>query len=357
MADGGAPAEPKAPKQAPQPGQMSQSLDEPVRGLEKVDDLKAPTQGTDRGDGGWPHRCIREPHSSVLLSCLGSERPTEPEEKVHHREFFGGVGSFTVLKHEHLSQSTMSGSFTLTSSTGGVTEYKGCFNGNPADDGPTPNGLGVRINPDGSSFAGEWKEPERGTWTCAWHRDRTRRAEEEPGQRVQEHLPASSVRDLLKEGFPHGQGEWKAAAPSCESYVGEWKRGKKHGYGTMKFNNGAPTAQTAHLQDATPEAVRAPRASVSELPKVAAFYRQTIAQDAVATTRRAAVALQHGRKAEVRQNYAQVVKDEEEMERLMARAAEDANEDALMVTQHDAKGHDIDALPYTDDEPETAHDE
>ena len=28
----------------------------------------------------------------------------------------------------------------------------------------------------------------------------------------------------------------------------------------------------------------------------------------------------------------QVVKDEEEMERLMARAAEDANEDALMVT-------------------------
>ncbi|CAK9038211.1 unnamed protein product [Durusdinium trenchii] len=156
MADGGAPAEPKAPKQAPQPGQMSQSLDEPVRGLEKVDDLK-----------------------------------------VHHREFFGGVGSFTVLKHEHLSQSTMSGSFTLTSSTGGVTEYKGCFNGNPADDGPTPNGLGVRINPDGSSFAGEWKE-----------------------------------------GFPHGQGEWKAAAPSCESYVGEWKRGKKHGYGTMKFNNG-----------------------------------------------------------------------------------------------------------------------
>ena len=39
------------------------------------------------------------------------------------------------------------------------------------------------------------------------------------------------------------------------------------------FAHGLETAQTAHLQDATPEAVRAPRASVSELPKVAAFYR------------------------------------------------------------------------------------
>ena len=39
----------------------------------------------------------------------------------------------------------------------------------------------VRVNPDGSSYSGEWKD-----------------------------------------GFPHGQGEWKAAEPS-ESYVGEWK--------------------------------------------------------------------------------------------------------------------------------------
>lgn len=143
-------------KQAAPGGFMSQSLDVPLRGLEVVEDLK-----------------------------------------VHHREFFGGVGSYTVLKHQHLSQSMMSGSFTSTASTGGTTEYRGCFNGNPQEEGPIPNGLGVRVNPDGSSYSGEWKD-----------------------------------------GFPHGQGEWKAAEPSCESYVGEWKRGKKHGFGTMKFNNG-----------------------------------------------------------------------------------------------------------------------
>jgi len=148
------PEVPVKPKK--QAGEMSQSLDVPIRGLEEVVDLK-----------------------------------------VHHREFFGGLGSYTVLKHEHLSQSTMSGSFTSTTSTGGTTEYRGCFNGNPKEEGPIPNGLGVRVNPDGSCYSGEWKD-----------------------------------------GFPHGQGEWKAGEPSCESYVGEWKRGKKHGFGTMKFKNG-----------------------------------------------------------------------------------------------------------------------
>ncbi|CAJ1421993.1 unnamed protein product [Effrenium voratum] len=139
-----------------EPGSMSQPLDEPLKGLEEVDELK-----------------------------------------VHHRDFFGGVGSFTVLHHQHLSHSAMSGSFTSTASNGGVTEYRGCFQGDPCHEGPVPKGPGVRINPDGSSYTGEWKD-----------------------------------------GFPHGHGEWKAAPPSCESYVGEWKRGKKHGFGIMKFASG-----------------------------------------------------------------------------------------------------------------------
>ncbi|CAJ1328739.1 unnamed protein product [Effrenium voratum] len=120
---------------------LSQPLDEPLKGLEEVDELK-----------------------------------------VHHRDFFGGVGSFTVLHHQHLSHSAMSGSFTSTASNGGVTEHRGCFQGDPCHEGPVPKGPGVRINPDGSSYTGEWKD-----------------------------------------GFPHGHGEWKAAPPSCESYVGEWK--------------------------------------------------------------------------------------------------------------------------------------
>eukprot|EP00438_Fugacium_kawagutii_P000169 Skav214247 [mRNA] locus=scaffold2045:320658:332345:- [translate_table: standard] len=83
--------------------------------------------------------------------------PQVDDLKVHHREFFGGTGSYTVLKHQHMSQSKMSGSFTSTVSTGGTTEYRGCFNGDPHEDGPIPNGLGVRVNPDGSSYSGEWK--------------------------------------------------------------------------------------------------------------------------------------------------------------------------------------------------------
>ena len=50
-----------------------------------------------------------------------------------------------------------------------MVRYRGCFNGDPQVEGPIPNGLGVRVNPDGSSYSGEWKD-----------------------------------------GFPHGQGEWKA---------------------------------------------------------------------------------------------------------------------------------------------------
>ena len=36
---------------------------------------------------------------------------------------------------------------------------------------------------------------------------------------------------------------------------------------------------------------------------------------------------------------------------IVAWVFEDAEEDALLVKQHDDKGRDIDALPYTDDDP------
>jgi len=150
-----APAEPPKAEEG-DAGSMSQSLDTPLKGLEEVDDLK-----------------------------------------VIHRDFPDGSGSFTVLHHQHLSKSMMSGSFTSTASNGGVTQYRGCFQGDPHHEGPIPKGLGVRINPDGSSYTGEWKD-----------------------------------------GQPHGHGEWKAAEPSCESYVGDWKCGKKHGFGIIKLANG-----------------------------------------------------------------------------------------------------------------------
>lgn len=39
------------------------------------------------------------------------------------------------------------------------------------------------------------------------------------------------------------------------------------------------------------------------------------------------------------------------MEKLMSRAAEDASEDAMLVRQQDAHGRNVDAIPYTDDDP------
>ncbi|CAE8614548.1 unnamed protein product [Polarella glacialis] len=117
--------------------------------------------------------------------------------KVMTREFPDGRGTFSLLHHQHLSKSMMSGVFESVSSAGGVTRYEGTFHGDPHQDGPVPNGQGVRTNPDGSTYSGQWKD-----------------------------------------GFPHGTGEWKAAEPSTESFVGEWQRGKKHGFGIMKFANG-----------------------------------------------------------------------------------------------------------------------
>lgn len=117
--------------------------------------------------------------------------------EVVQREFPDGQGNFEVLHNRELSKSLMSGKFQNCSSTGGVTRYEGTFLNDPHQERPLPHGQGLRENPDGSTYAGQWKD-----------------------------------------GFPDGRGEWKAPAPSCESYIGEWKKGKKHGFGRHNFANG-----------------------------------------------------------------------------------------------------------------------
>mmetsp|Transcript_53652 Transcript_53652/g.109137 ORF Transcript_53652/g.109137 Transcript_53652/m.109137 type:complete len:200 (-) Transcript_53652:6-605(-) len=74
-------------------------------------------------------------------------------------------------------------------------------------------------------------------------------------------------------------------------------------------------------------------------------------EESVERERHAALAVSKGQNLEAKKDYAQIAQNEEEMEKLMTRAAEDAEEDALLVKQHDDKGRDIDALPYTDDDP------
>mmetsp|Transcript_99976 Transcript_99976/g.214146 ORF Transcript_99976/g.214146 Transcript_99976/m.214146 type:complete len:263 (+) Transcript_99976:89-877(+) len=117
--------------------------------------------------------------------------------KVVTRKLPEGQGVFQALHNSNLSKSLMSGCFESVSSSGGVTVYEGTFLNDPNHERPTPSGQGVRTNPDGSCYAGQWKD-----------------------------------------GYPDGHGEWKAPPPSCESYVGEWRRGKKHGFGLQKFANG-----------------------------------------------------------------------------------------------------------------------
>lgn len=124
--------------------------------------------------------------------------PDEVQDlQIVRREFPGGRGQFEALHNAGLSLSLMSGRFESTSSTGGVTFYEGTFLNDPHGERPTPDGQGVRTNPDSSSYAGQWKK-----------------------------------------GYPDGQGEWRAPPPSCESYLGEWRRGKKHGFGLQNFSNG-----------------------------------------------------------------------------------------------------------------------
>jgi len=117
--------------------------------------------------------------------------------KIVTREFPDGQGKFEALHNEQMSNSLLSGTVQSTISTGGSTRYDGTFLNDPHNANPTPHGQGSRVNADGSVYTGQWKD-----------------------------------------GYPDGRGEWKAPAPSCESYLGDWKKGKKHGFGLQKFENG-----------------------------------------------------------------------------------------------------------------------
>eukprot|EP00747_Dinoflagellata_sp_TGD_P162756 gnl/TRDRNA2_/TRDRNA2_180715_c0_seq1.p1 gnl/TRDRNA2_/TRDRNA2_180715_c0~~gnl/TRDRNA2_/TRDRNA2_180715_c0_seq1.p1 ORF type:complete len:297 (-),score=52.98 gnl/TRDRNA2_/TRDRNA2_180715_c0_seq1:178-1011(-) len=113
------------------------------------------------------------------------------------REMADGRGKFEALHNCQLSRSLMSGTFEWSSNTGGTMRYDGTFLNDPESETPTPHGQGVRCNPDGSTYCGQWKN-----------------------------------------GLPDGSGEWKASSPSCASYVGDWKAGKRHGFGIQKFETG-----------------------------------------------------------------------------------------------------------------------
>ncbi|CAE7251209.1 unnamed protein product [Symbiodinium natans] len=77
-----------------------------------------------------------------------------------------------------------------------------------------------------------------------------------------------------------------------------------------------------------------------------------IFEDAVHRERHAAKMVGKGERASARADYAQMLEEEEKMEKLMDRAAEDAEEDAMLVLQQDKNGKDIDGQPYTDDPAE-----
>lgn len=113
------------------------------------------------------------------------------------RDYTEGAGKFEALHNTKLSKSLLSGSFESACSTGGVTKYEGTFLNDPHHEQPVPHGQGMRVNADGSQYSGQWKN-----------------------------------------GCPDGQGEWRGPPDSCESYVGEWLAGKRHGFGIHKFRNG-----------------------------------------------------------------------------------------------------------------------
>merc|ERR1719409_1355653 len=114
------------------------------------------------------------------------------------RELPDGQGKFEVIHNTQLSNSLMSGSFRAVSTIGGTSVYEGTFlNVDPHSEQPRPHGKGVRTNADGSTYTGQWKD-----------------------------------------GLPDGDGEYRAASPSVGSYLGEWRKGKKHGFGLVRFENG-----------------------------------------------------------------------------------------------------------------------
>jgi len=134
---------------------------------------------------------------SLDLPLAMPELDTVQDVQVVSRDFGDNKGSFAALHNMHLSKSIMTGTFTSASSSAGVTRYEGTFLNDPHHETPTPSGQGVRTNPDGSVYAGQWRD-----------------------------------------GRPDGHGEMTAPPPSCESYVGEFRRGRKHGLGLQKFANG-----------------------------------------------------------------------------------------------------------------------
>merc|ERR1711920_746063 len=59
------------------------------------------------------------------------------------------------------------------------------------------------------------------------------------GQGTRTNLDGSIYVGQWKNGFPDGHGEWQGAIEGhSESFIGEFKAGKKHGYGVYKFKNG-----------------------------------------------------------------------------------------------------------------------
>lgn len=158
-------------------------LSQQMQGLERDLELKEP-------GGDAP---MMQPLDEVLSFPEG-ERVQDLQ--IVTREFADGSGKFEAVHNSQLSRSLMSGSFTCASQ-GGCTTYEGTFLNDPHSELPTPSGQGVRRNGDGSVYSGQWKD-----------------------------------------GHPDGHGEWTAPPPSIESYLGEWKKGKKHGFGTATFANG-----------------------------------------------------------------------------------------------------------------------
>jgi len=165
------------------------------------DDLSEDDLGFDGFDGDRATGSKGFSEMPPMMRPLDEVLPSPPEVRdlaIVSRDLPDGKGRFDALHNVQLSNSLMSGCFESTNSAGGVSRYEGTFlNKDPHSELPTASGRGVRTNADGSVYSGQWKD-----------------------------------------GFPHGDGEWRAPPPSFESYVGEWKRGKKQGFGIQKFENG-----------------------------------------------------------------------------------------------------------------------
>jgi hypothetical protein len=110
-----------------------------------------------------------------------------------------GQVKFEALHNAMLGRSVLTGTLESVSSNGRKVVYEGTFLCDPHNEKPIMHGQGTRRNVDGSIYTGQWKN-----------------------------------------GFQDGHGEWRDAAEGAasESFIGEWKAGKKHGFGVYKFKNG-----------------------------------------------------------------------------------------------------------------------